>query len=212
MSGQLGLWRGAGQVLVNDERAAIIYRPAIFTDEEAAGFFDSLRREIPWSHDKVRMYDRVTEVPRLRAHFGDVAAAPPVLQSIRERVEATEGERFNSISLNLYRDEDDSVAWHSDHEEAMVERPTVVLVSLGASRPMDVRERENHRRRWRLLLEPGSLLTMKGDAQRYYEHAILKQKAESAPRISVALRQYAAAGSARRSCAQCAAARKARGA
>lgn len=93
----------------------------------------------------------------------------------------------------------------------MIERPTIVVVSLGTPRPMDIRERADHRRRWRLTLEPGSLLVMRGYAQRHYEHRIAKLSVPTKPRISIAFRQYAAEGDAPQPCAQCVGARPADG-
>ncbi len=204
---QLGLLAPVDRIVADDERGTIIYRPAVYAQEEAEVLFAQLASEIPWSADTVRMYDRTVAVPRLRKTYDDLATLPKPLPSIHERVQALEANTFNRISLNLYRDNNDSVAWHSDHEEEMIERPTVVLVSLGAPRPMDIRERANHRTRWRLLLEPGSLLVMRGYAQRNYEHQITKLNVPTLPRISIALRQYAPEGSPHQPCAQCAAAR-----
>jgi alkylated DNA repair dioxygenase AlkB len=207
VTSQLGLLQPADRILADDERGTIVYRPAVFSGPESDALFERLLNGIPWSHDSVWMYDRPVGVPRLRMSYEDVSALPAPLQEVRERVEALEGAAFNRIGLNLYRDHNDSVAWHSDHEEMMVERPTVVLVSLGADRPMDIRERANHRKRWRMTLEAGSLLVMRGLAQRNYEHRIMKLPAPTQPRISVALRQYAPPGSPPQACAQCAGAK-----
>ncbi|MGI8567628.1 MAG: alpha-ketoglutarate-dependent dioxygenase AlkB family protein [Methylocella sp.] len=193
--------------LADEETGKIVYRPGVYSHEEAETLFQLFVREIPWSQDTVRMYDRMVAVPRLRKSYLDVAELPEALQAIRARVEAIEGTTFNRVSLNYYRDQNDGVAWHSDHEEEMIDRPTIVLVSLGAPRPMDIRERANHRARWHITLEPGSLLTMSGYAQRHYEHAILKLREPTSPRISIALRQYAPDGAAHQPCAQCAGAR-----
>jgi len=201
---QLVFFQPNDWTLADDERGTIVYRPGVFEQEEADRLFDQLRTQVPWSEDSVRMYDRTVAVPRLRYSYSDAAAAPEALQLIHERVSRLEATTFNRMGLNFYRDGNDSVAWHSDHEEDMIERPTVVVVSLGASRPMDIRERMDHRRHWRLTLEPGSLLVMRGYAQRHYEHRIAKLSVASKPRISIALRQYAGEGQAPQHCAQCA--------
>lgn len=207
MTAQLGFLEPNDWTLADDAKGTITYRPGVYSNEEAETLFQLLVREIPWSQDTVRMYDRMVAVPRLRKSYLDVAELPEPLKAVRARVEAIEGTTFNRVSLNYYRDQNDSVAWHSDHEEEMIDRPTIVLVSLGAARPMDIRERANHRARWHITLEPGSLLTMSGYAQRNYEHAILKLRQPTPPRISIALRQYAPEGAGSQPCAQCAGAR-----
>jgi alkylated DNA repair dioxygenase AlkB len=105
------------------------------------------------------------------------------------RVEETTGARFNSIGLNFYRDQEDSVAWHNDHENELAPMPVIALVSLGATREMRLRTKDQPRRTLRLDLEPGSLLVMSGVTQHYWEHTVAKEKRRVGPRISVALRQ-----------------------
>jgi alkylated DNA repair dioxygenase AlkB len=91
--------------------------------------------------------------------------------------------------LNLYRDGDDSMGWHSDDEPELGERPVIASLSLGATR----RFRMRHRRRKDLEpvaidLESGSLLIMQGDTQRFWKHQVPKTRRTVEPRINLTFR------------------------
>ena len=104
-------------------------------------------------------------------------------------MEAFLGVQFSSVSFNYYRDERDSVAWHNDHLEELVERPVIALLSLGAVRPMLIRSKSRPRKQFEIDLQPGSLLVMSGRSQELWEHHIPKLKRPVSPRISIAFRQ-----------------------
>jgi alkylated DNA repair dioxygenase AlkB len=116
------------------------------------------------------------------------------LLEVKLRTEAQLETRFNAVSVQYYRDGSDSVAWHSDHTEDLIDRPCVALVSLGAVREMQLRSKSKPRRAFSVDLEPGSLLVMGGLAQEQWEHHIPKVSRAIAPRISIALRQKRLSG------------------
>ena len=188
MAQQLGFFEEGRRLLAGDTRGSIVYHPGLFDLAQSDAYFRTLFETMPWSHETMRMYDKVVDVPRLVAWFGVGAELPPVLQTLRERVERYLGVAFNSMSLNYYRDGNDSVAWHSDHNEELIADPVVALVSFGAMREMQIRTKAVPRTQWRINLEPGSLLTMSGNVQERFEHYVPKTKRPTNARISVALR------------------------
>lgn len=191
MSQQLGLFaQDKRLVLSNDETGTIVYIPGVFSPEESERLFESLREDIPWRADRRWMYDREVDVPRLVAYF-EAAPFPPMLEQIRERVEPHAEAVIETIGLNFYRDERDSVAWHNDRIAEYGTTPTIALVSFGATRRMLLRTKAAApvRRSPAVDLEPGSLLLMQGASQVYWEHCIPKERRPQAPRISVALRR-----------------------
>lgn len=135
------------------------------------------------------MYDHSVVVPRLIARFSIGDPLHPELARVKARVEQTLGAAFNALSVQYYRDGNDSVAWHNDHTEDLIERPYVALVSLGAVRQMQIRSKAKPRRVFSIDLEPGSLLVMGGLAQDHWEHHVPKVACPVSPRISIALRQ-----------------------
>ena len=191
MSHQLGLFAvSPSTVVADDETGKIVYTPGVFTHEEGERMFTALRDEIPWESDRRWMYDREVDVPRLVAHYSE-PPFPSVLDEIRTRIEPYVHVKIDRIGLNFYRDEHDSVAWHNDRIAVFGTAPTIALVSLGATRRMQLRTKPlvARKRSLSLDLEAGSLLVMQGASQLNWEHSIPKERRPIGPRISVALRK-----------------------
>ncbi len=189
MAQQIGLFGTMPRVFVDDETGGIIYHPAVFTPHESGELFRFFERTLSWQHETMWMYDRTVDVPRLIARFGPGEPQPVELAQVKERIEAFLQTSFTSMSLQLYRDGNDSVSWHNDHREEMIELPTIAVLSLGATREMLVRSKARPRRTFSCDLEPGSLFVMSGRAQEFWEHHVPKVGTPIGPRISVALRQ-----------------------
>ena len=189
MARQLSLWApSAVQTLVDGDGARIAYHPEVLDPDEAAAAFTALRDGIAWEGLRRMMYDREVAVPRLTAHFdGEPQTWPDVLQRMKAAVEAACGTRFSTAGLNFYRDGNDSVAPHNDNE-VDPRASTVALVSLGATRRMQLRTKAVPRQTLGIDLEPGSLLVMSGTTQELWEHGIPKSPVPVDPRISVAFR------------------------
>jgi alkylated DNA repair dioxygenase AlkB len=156
--------------------------------------FDELEETIPWRAERRQMYDRVLDVPRL-VSFHDLAAQPaphPVIARLRVRLNdiyARElGEPFTTAGLCLYRDGNDSVAWHGDTIGRSSTHDTMVaIVSLGARRAFALRPRSGGRA-LRLPQGHGDLLVMGGSCQRTWEHSVPKTAKPVGPRISIQFR------------------------
>ena len=164
--------------------------------DDADSLFEELRDDIPWRAERRQMYDRVLDVPRL-VSFHDLVDAPPPhprLKQIRRRLNdayAGElGEPFTTAGLCLYRDGDDSVAWHGDTiGRSSTEDTIVAIVSLGATRVFALRPRGGGKS-LRLQHHHGDLLVMGGSCQRTWEHAIPKTTRPVGPRISIQFRPH----------------------
>ena len=186
---QTSLFGTMPRVFADGETGGIAYYPCVFSEERAAEIFKTFEAALPWSEETMWMYDRTVNVPRLIARYLPGEAMPAQLLSVKERVEAYLATRFTSCSVQMYRGGNDSVAWHSDHTEELIARPTIAVLSLGAAREMLVRSKTRPRRTFSCDLEPGSLFVMSGRAQDFWEHHIPKVRRPVGPRISVALRQ-----------------------
>ena len=122
------------------------------------------------------MYDRVLDVPRL-VSFHDLVDEPaphPRLKQMRRRLNDTYGgelgEPFTTAGLCLYRNGDDSVAWHGDTiGRSSTEDTMVAIVCLGATRVFALRPRGGGKS-LRLQHHHGDLLVMGGSCQRTWEH------------------------------------------
>jgi alkylated DNA repair dioxygenase AlkB len=161
----------------------------------SAAVYEALERDVTWRAERRQMYDRVVDVPRLVAWFGEGEALPhPVLDSARSALSVHYrpelGEDLVTAGLCFYRDGSDSVAWHGDTIGRSREEDTVVaIVSLGTARPLLLRPRAGGAgTRRRFLLGHGDLLVMGGSCQRTWEHAVPKARGVAGGRISVQFR------------------------
>ncbi|OBJ67953.1 DNA repair protein [Mycobacterium sp. 1274756.6] len=162
--------------------------------DEADALFAALRTGVRWRAERRRMYDRVLDVPRLVSFYDLAVEDPPhpALARLRRRLNdiyAGElGEPFTTAGLCLYRDGDDSVAWHGDTlGRGRTQDTMVAILSLGATRTFALRPRGGGPS-LRLPQRHGDLLVMGGSCQRTWEHAVPKTSARTGPRISVQFR------------------------
>jgi alkylated DNA repair dioxygenase AlkB len=162
---------------------------------------DALFREVidscKWGQRTRRMYDRRVLEPRLTAAWNlrsGVPLEPRILEDVRLALSARYGVAFDSAGFNLYRDGQDSVAWHGDRISKEIEEPIVALVSLGEPRKFLLRPRGGGKSR-AFHLGGGDLLVTGGRTQRAWEHSVPKV-AQAGPRISVAYRYGMATGKA----------------
>lgn len=65
----------------------------------------------------------------------------PMLWTLKSRIEENTGHTFNSLLCNLYRDEKDSVDWHSDDEPSLGSSPVIASLSFGATRTFEMRKK-----------------------------------------------------------------------
>jgi alkylated DNA repair dioxygenase AlkB len=196
-----GLFAAELRVLVEDAEGGIRYRPGEVDDATAARWFEAIRDGVDWQSERRPMYDRVVDVPRLLAGFAldGTDSMPAALREAADFACSALDVAFTHVGLNYYRDGRDSVAPHNDKLHSIVPGYPIALLSLGATRRMDIREKEPatagaRRRAWRIDLEPGSLLVMSHISQRHYDHGIPKVAGPVGARISLAFRVRPAGG------------------
>ena len=98
------------------------------------------------------------------------------IAAVRERIRARYGGAYNSVLLNRYSNEDDSVSWHSDDEPEMDPAHPIASLSLGAPRVFRVRLSGSKDDAQSYRLTSGSLLVMPAGFQRVYQHCVPKSK------------------------------------
>ena len=157
--------------------------------------------ETDWRQDWITVYGKRYRQPRLSAWYGDAGYRysgltleprpwTSTLQALRHRVEDLTGLVFNSVLLNYYRDQADSMGLHSDDERELGPRPAIASLSLGEERIFQLK----HKRRkdldsYRIALPSGSLLLMQGETQHCWRHGIAKQKRPCGPRLNLTFRR-----------------------
>jgi alkylated DNA repair dioxygenase AlkB len=159
--------------------------------------------EVPWRAENIVVWGKTYPQPRLIAWYGDVGmiytysgiqleplAWTRTLLDIKSRIEAVAGTDFNSVLLNYYRDQRDSMGLHSDDEPELGERPILASLSLGEERIFVLKhKRAKALKPVRLKLASGSLLLMRGETQRYWKHGIDKETRPCGPRVNLTFRR-----------------------
>ncbi|MEO6628395.1 MAG: alpha-ketoglutarate-dependent dioxygenase AlkB [Aquihabitans sp.] len=184
--------------------ADITYQPGWLEPAEADRLLAAVSDTTPWRQDTLRIHGRSVAVPRLNSWHGDAGRTyaysgielgvepwTPALAEISDLVQATVAVTFPGVLANLYRDGNDSVAWHSDDEPELGPAPTIASVSLGATRTFQLRHRVDPNLRHQLELTHGSLLVMRGPTQRRWSHQVPKTARSVAPRVNLTFRTMA---------------------
>ncbi|GGC70822.1 alpha-ketoglutarate-dependent dioxygenase AlkB family protein [Undibacterium terreum] len=185
--------------------AEIGFARGFYTGEQAAQYMEQLLNETAWRKEKIQVWGKEHWQPRLTAWYGDAGSNysysgltlerhpwTPALLEIKHDVEAISGHHFNSVLLNLYRDENDSVGWHADNEAELGRNPVIASVSLGQTRTFKLRHRNKPElKTTSIQLNSGSLLLMAGSTQRFWQHAVDKERQPMEPRINLTFRHIA---------------------
>ena len=164
--------------------------------------------DVPWRQENIVVWGKLYSQPRLVAWYGDrgsdytysgIKLTPlpwtDLLLDIKTRVETVTAASFNSVLLNYYRDNRDSMGFHSDDEPELGERPVIASLSLGEERTFIMKHKLNRLAKpVRLRLASGSLLLMKGETQRYWKHGIAKESRPCGPRINLTFRRIVSQG------------------
>jgi alkylated DNA repair dioxygenase AlkB len=184
----------------------VVLYPEFLARDEAERCFRALRDggAVDWRQDELVIYGRRIPLPRLTAWYGEpgvryaysgieMRAVPwdGLVRDLARRVHAATGARFNGVLLNLYRDERDGVSWHSDDEPELGPAPVIASLSLGATRVFQLRHRQYRRNGVGIEtyeLHSGSLLVMRGDTQRHWQHRLPRRAAPCGARINLSFR------------------------
>ena len=182
--------------------AEIEYFPEFFSREKSLNFLPQLLDTIKWKQNTIKMYGKENPVPRLEAWYGDpgksyaysgIRMEPSTwtdeLNEIKRSIESEVAISFNSVLINYYRDGQDRVAWHSDDEKELGTHPFIASLSFGANRIFHFRHKTDSSLKFKIELEPGSLLLMGGPTQEFWKHQIPKTKRVVEPRINLTFRR-----------------------
>jgi alkylated DNA repair dioxygenase AlkB len=177
------------------ESGISLYDPTFLTHSDA----DRLEvafLTLQWKQHIMKMHGKQISMPRMYQWMGiaptiygekitPIAWTPEALE-VQRRVHEATGFLFNSLNINLYRDEHDHIGWHSDGEDEGSWKFPIASVSLGAVRDFQVcpyhgngrLKRRFHRHFGEsdhpIALEHGSLVIMPAGSQEFYIHRLKK--------------------------------------
>ncbi len=176
------------------------YTPNFYSTQDSAQLYQRLLNEIDWQEKTIKLFGREVLQPRKIAWYGDPGLIytysnltqttvpwTPVLLEILTRLRNETGFTFNSVLLNLYRNEADSMGWHSDNEKELGTDPTIASISLGHPRIFQFKH-VSRNLKTDILLENGSLLLMTGVTQSHWKHQLPKRRSIIGPRINLTFR------------------------
>ncbi len=162
---------------------------------------DALIETTPWRQQEIKIYGKNYLQPRLSAWYGNAEYSysgillkpwpwTEILLGLKHQVESIIDHQFNSVLLNYYRDQNDSMGMHSDDEPELGKQPVIASLSLGEERSFLLR----HKYRKdigpvKLSLSSGSMLVMRGDTQSHWKHGITKERKRCRPRINLTFRK-----------------------
>ncbi len=177
-----------------------IYIPDFFDFEKAKAYLNAFKENITWKQESMNMYGKQVLFPRLTSWYGEsdkpytfsgITLQPhpwtKELKEIKSAIEPLCEVVFNSVLLNMYRDGNDSISWHTDAEKELGKNPLIASVNFGAERKFQIRHNETQEIH-DINLKHGSLLIMKGELQHYWKHQVPKQKKITQERINLTFR------------------------
>ena len=155
-----------------------------------------------WEQSEILILGQKQLIPRLNAWYADdeknyaYSGTPlplnswtPPISSLKKAIEEKLSLSFNSCLLNLYRDGNDSVAWHADDEPELGIEPTIASISLGQERKFIIRNKLNHNDKLTISLPHNSMLVMRGNLQSLYEHKVPKTSLKVNSRLNLTFRK-----------------------
>ena len=183
------------------KQGEVYYLPGFLSAEESLGFYHRLLEEIEWLEKPIMIFGKKMMQPRLVAWHGDKDASYKYsglkltpkpwtsdLLDLKQRVEESCKSSFNSVLLNLYRNETDSNGWHADDEPELGDNPIIASLSFGETRDFLLKHKTQKDLKTKIPLENGSLLIMRGETQRFWKHCLPKRTRNLEPRINLTFR------------------------
>jgi alkylated DNA repair dioxygenase AlkB len=174
-------------------------------DQSSDEITERLIAEVPWRAEKVVVWGKTFLQPRLIAWYGEKGSSytysgisldplpwTSLLLGIKTKVETVVQATFNSALINYYRDNRDSMGFHSDDEPELGEQPIIASLSLGDERTFILKHKTKALKPVHLKLASNSLLVMKGETQKNWQHGIEKEKSFRKPRVNLTFRQIRA--------------------
>jgi alkylated DNA repair dioxygenase AlkB len=176
----------------------VVYFPTFINAAEADDLFEAFLK-LDWMPNPYRPLGHRPKCVWMGVPTSSTALSSRVIVTewtsealrVKQRVEEAAGHSFDSLQLNLYRDESDALYWHFDGEAEGRMTSPIASVSFGAER----------RFKWRCMkdagtytqsLAHGSVLIMPPGFQQDYRHSVLSQKKVCGKRINLTFRRKGA--------------------
>lgn len=189
-------------IIILDKHSELRYFTEFLDREASDYYFNKLSSELLWKSEKIKIFGKIFDQPRLLCWYGDKSAVYTYsgitqipndwtkdLLELKQKIEHFCSKEFNSVLANKYRNETDSMGWHSDDEKELGPEPYIASLTLGATRKFSLKPKKGNKGETKhLYLESGSLLIMSGLTQKNWQHALPKTKKKCGERINLTFR------------------------
>ena len=160
----------------------------IFTEEESKGIFEFLKAKKFEYHKPYKRYNKIVKVPRGQASFtlnenihydyGKTAGGSPPneimcdrLKEITQKVNKELGRNYNTILMNVYKDNKDAIGAHQDNENGWVKETGFATLAFGCERPFVVKEIATGEKE-KIIHKTGEVIEMPYPMNTYYTHSV----------------------------------------
>jgi alkylated DNA repair dioxygenase AlkB len=189
------------KTIVLDKNCSLVLYSEFYNLEKSISLYNSILKHNKWTQGEISMFGKKIKEPRLTAFFSDQGVEykysgrlnkgqfwTKKISIIKTDIESLARTKFNSVLLNYYRDQQDSMGWHRDNEKELGIEPVIASLSLGQERTFWIRRYANKTETQKINLPSGSLLLMLGRTQQDWEHCIKKQSHLLEGRINLTFR------------------------
>ena len=183
---------------------AIVKR--IFTEEESKEILEFLKQKAYVYHAPYKRYNKMVKVPRGQASFtlnenihynyGRIAGGSPPneimcdrLKEITQRVNMVMGRNYNTILMNVYKNNKDCFAAHQDNENGWVKGSSFGTLAFGCERPFVICEIATKNRE-KIIHKSGEMIELPYPMNSFFTHQVPPcSKAVDEWRISLTFRE-----------------------
>jgi len=164
----------------------ITYIESFITESEL--LFSFLEKNVSWDERmaarKTASFGKAYNYSQIQYPFQEF---PVQLDVLNRKIAATLGFEPNNCLINYYLDGTSSMGFHSDQTDILAENTGVAIVSLGETRILRFRNKENKELVIDYPLQAGSLFYMTSEIQETWQHAIPKSDTKKS-RMSLTFR------------------------
>ena len=160
----------------------------IFTEEESKEILEFLKEKAYVYHTPYKRYNKMVKVPRGQASFtlnenihynyGRIAGGSPPnevmcdrLKEITQKVNTVMERNYNTILMNVYKNNKDCFATHQDNENGWVKGTGFGTLAFGCERPFVIREIASKNRE-KIMHKSGEMIELPYPMNSYYTHQV----------------------------------------
>ncbi|MBM3430277.1 MAG: alpha-ketoglutarate-dependent dioxygenase AlkB [Bacteroidetes bacterium] len=186
--------------VISDTSGEVFLIRNFLHENDCERYFSGLMKALSFEQKDIVMFGKRIEIPRLESFHAEdgksygysgkrleTRSFNPILTSLKEKIEEQISVHFNSVLVNLYRNENDSNGWHADDEKELGKNPVIASISLGAKRRFQLKHKLEPLKHT-LELNNGDLLIMRGTLQSNWKHQVPKEKYFCGPRLNLTFR------------------------